>query len=85
MRARRGRRRGRGSARWRRLRLNAKESGPIGQLAQLKYFQLNVYGRSELTEGTRNGFHDVLVTVVAGRRRAGPLVEQVPNPQFTRV
>lgn len=32
-----------------------------------KYAQLNVYGRSELTEGTRNGLHDVQVTVVAGR------------------
>jgi len=33
----------------------------------LKYLQLNVYGRSELTEGTRNGFHDVQVTMVAAR------------------
>ena len=33
----------------------------------LRYLQLNVYGRSELTEGTRNGFHDVQVTMVAAR------------------
>jgi nucleoside-specific outer membrane channel protein Tsx len=32
-----------------------------------KYLQLNVYGRSELTEGARNGFHDVQVTLVAAR------------------
>lgn len=32
-----------------------------------RYAQLNVYGRSELTEGTRDGFRDVQVTVVAGR------------------
>jgi nucleoside-specific outer membrane channel protein Tsx len=33
----------------------------------LRYLQLNVYGRSELTKGTRNGFHDVQVTMVAAR------------------
>jgi nucleoside-specific outer membrane channel protein Tsx len=33
----------------------------------LRYLQLNVYGRSELTEGTRDGFHDVQVTLVAAR------------------
>jgi nucleoside-specific outer membrane channel protein Tsx len=33
----------------------------------LRYLQLNVYGRSELTDGTRNGFHDVQVTLVAAR------------------
>ena len=32
-----------------------------------RYAQLNVYGRSELTEGTRDGFRDVQVTVVAAR------------------
>jgi nucleoside-specific outer membrane channel protein Tsx len=32
-----------------------------------RYAQVNVYGRSELTEGTRNGFRDVQVTVVAAR------------------
>ncbi|HET7204543.1 MAG TPA: outer membrane protein OmpK [Steroidobacteraceae bacterium] len=47
--------------------LDVSESGPIGGLGQFKYLQLNVYGRSELTEGTRNGFHDVQVTMVAGR------------------
>lgn len=47
--------------------LNVRESGPIGRLGQFKYLQLNVYGRSELTEGARNGFHDVQVTMVAGR------------------
>jgi nucleoside-specific outer membrane channel protein Tsx len=49
------------------LDLNVRESGPIGRLGQFKYLQLNVYGRSELTEGTRNGFHDVQVTVAASR------------------
>jgi nucleoside-specific outer membrane channel protein Tsx len=33
----------------------------------LRYLQVNVYGRSELTEGTRHGFHDVQVTMVAAR------------------
>ena len=33
----------------------------------LRYLQLNVYGRSELTHGTRTGFHDVQVTLVAAR------------------
>jgi len=47
--------------------LNVRESGPLGRIGQFKYLQLNVYGRSELTEGTRTGFHDVQVTVVAGR------------------
>ena len=47
--------------------LNVRESGPIGGLGQFKYLQLNVYGRSELTEGTRTGFHDVQVTVAAAR------------------
>jgi len=32
-----------------------------------RYAQLNVYGRSELTEGTKDGFRDVQVTVVAAR------------------
>ena len=32
-----------------------------------RYAQLNVYGRSELTEGTRDGFRDVQVTMVAAR------------------
>ena len=32
-----------------------------------KYAQLNVYGRSELTEGTEDGFRDVQVTMVAAR------------------
>jgi nucleoside-specific outer membrane channel protein Tsx len=47
--------------------VNVSESGPIGWLGQFKYLQLNLYGRSELTEGTRNGIHDVQVTLVAGR------------------
>ena len=47
--------------------LNVRESGLIGRLGQFKYLQLNVFGRNELTEGTRNGFHDVQVTLVAGR------------------
>jgi nucleoside-specific outer membrane channel protein Tsx len=47
--------------------LNVRESGPLGRLGQFKYLQLNVYGRSELTEGTRTGFHDVQVTVAAAR------------------
>jgi len=47
--------------------LNVRQSSPIGRLGQFKYLQLNVYGRSELTEGTRSGFHDVQVTMVAGR------------------
>ena len=47
--------------------LNVREAGPIGRLGQFKYLQLNVFGRSELTEGARSGFHDVQVTVVAGR------------------
>ena len=49
------------------LDLSVRESGPIGRLGQFKYLQLNVYGRSELTEGTRTGFHDVQVTVAAAR------------------
>ena len=32
-----------------------------------RYAQVNVYGRRELTEGTRDGFRDVQVTVVAAR------------------
>jgi nucleoside-specific outer membrane channel protein Tsx len=32
-----------------------------------RYAQLNVYGRSELTEGTRDGFRDAQVTMVAAR------------------
>ena len=32
-----------------------------------RYAQLNVYGRSELTEGTEDGFRDVQITVVAAR------------------
>jgi nucleoside-specific outer membrane channel protein Tsx len=47
--------------------LAVRDSGPIGRLGQFKYLQLNVYGRSELTEGTRTGFHDVQVTVAAAR------------------
>jgi nucleoside-specific outer membrane channel protein Tsx len=47
--------------------LDVRESGPIGRFGHFKYLQLNVYGRSELTESTRNGFHDVQVTVAAGR------------------
>lgn len=42
------------------LDLNVGESG-------FRYAQVNVYGRSELTEGTRHGFRDVQVTVVAAR------------------
>jgi len=47
--------------------LGVRESGPIARLGQFKYLQLNVYGRSELTEGPSTGFHDVQVTLVAGR------------------
>jgi nucleoside-specific outer membrane channel protein Tsx len=47
--------------------LAVRDSGPIGWLGQFKYLQLNVYGRSELTEGVRTGFHDVQVTVAAAR------------------
>ena len=32
-----------------------------------RYAQINVYGRSELTEGTKDGFRDAQVTVVAAR------------------
>ena len=32
-----------------------------------RYAQVNVYGRSELTEGTRDGFRDAQVTMVAAR------------------
>jgi nucleoside-specific outer membrane channel protein Tsx len=35
--------------------------------AGFSYLQLNVYGRSELTEIHRTGFHDVQVTMVAAR------------------
>jgi nucleoside-specific outer membrane channel protein Tsx len=32
-----------------------------------RYLQLNLYGRSELTEGAKDGFRDVQVTMVAAR------------------
>jgi nucleoside-specific outer membrane channel protein Tsx len=35
--------------------------------AGFSYLQLNVYGRSELTEIHRTGFHDVQITMVAAR------------------
>jgi nucleoside-specific outer membrane channel protein Tsx len=38
----------------------------VGQ-SGFRYAQVNVYGRSELTEGTKDGFRDVQVTVVAAR------------------
>jgi nucleoside-specific outer membrane channel protein Tsx len=41
-----------------------------------RYAQLNVFGRSEMTEGTKDGFRDVQVTVVAARPFA------IGNAQF---
>ncbi|MDI9238587.1 outer membrane protein OmpK [Lysobacter sp. LF1] len=47
------------------LNLDVREAGFLGGLGRFNYVQVNFYGRSELTEGTRNGFHDMQVTMVA--------------------
>lgn len=45
--------------------LDVREAGLLGRLGKFNYVQLNFYGRNELTEGTRSGFHDMQVTMVA--------------------
>jgi len=45
--------------------LDLRENGFLGGLGKFNYVQLNFYGRAELTEGTRSGFRDMQVTMVA--------------------
>jgi len=45
--------------------LDLRENGFLGGLGKFNYVQLNLYGRAELTEGTRSGFRDMQVTMVA--------------------
>lgn len=45
--------------------LDVREAGVLGGLGKFNYVQLNLYGRNEMTEGTRNGFQDMQVTMVA--------------------
>jgi len=45
--------------------LDVREQGFLGALGKFNYVQLNFYGRAELTENTRGGFHDMQVTMVA--------------------
>lgn len=45
--------------------LDLRESGFLGGLGKFNYVQLNLYGRAEMTEGTRDGFRDMQVTMVA--------------------
>lgn len=45
--------------------LDVREAGILGGLGKFNYVQLNLYGRAELTEGARDGFHDMQVTMVA--------------------
>lgn len=47
------------------LDLDVREAGVLGGLGKFNYVQLNVYGRAEMTDGTRHGFHDMQVTMVA--------------------
>ena len=47
--------------------LDVREAGWLGPLGKFKYIQLNLYGRAELTEGARQGFHDMQVTMVAAK------------------
>lgn len=47
------------------LDLDVREAGLLGGLGKFNYVQLNFYGRAELTEGTRSGFRDMQVTMVA--------------------
>ena len=47
--------------------LDVREAGWLGPLGKFKYIQLNLYGRAELTEGTRHGFRDMQVTMVAAK------------------
>ncbi len=45
--------------------LDVREAGLLGGLGKFNYVQLNFYGRAEMTEGTRDGFRDMQVTMVA--------------------
>lgn len=47
--------------------LEIRETGLLGPLGKFKYIQFNVYGRAELTEGTRSGIRDAQITMVAAR------------------
>ncbi|HEY5804247.1 MAG TPA: outer membrane protein OmpK [Lysobacter sp.] len=47
------------------LNLDVRKEGLLGGLGKFNYVQLNFYGRAELTEGTRHGFHDMQVTLAA--------------------
>jgi len=47
------------------LNLEVRKAGPLGGLGKFNYVQLNVYGRSELIEGARHGFHDAQMTLAA--------------------
>lgn len=45
--------------------LDVRAAGILGGLGKFNYVQLNFYGRAEMTEGTKNGFQDMQVTMVA--------------------
>lgn len=47
------------------LDLDVREAGLLGHLGKFNYVQLNLYARSELTEGVDNGFHDAQLTMAA--------------------
>jgi nucleoside-specific outer membrane channel protein Tsx len=47
------------------LDLDVREAGILGGLGKFNFLQVNVYARSELTEGVDQGFNDAQVTVVA--------------------
>jgi nucleoside-specific outer membrane channel protein Tsx len=45
--------------------LDVREAGIFGGLGKFNFVQLNVYARSELTQGTDHGFNDAQITMVA--------------------
>ena len=47
--------------------LDVREDGALGPLGNFQFIQLNLYARSELTEGVEHGFEDMQVTMVAAR------------------
>lgn len=47
------------------LNLDVRKAGLLGGLGKFNYVQMNFYARRELTEGTRSGFNDMQVTMVA--------------------
>jgi nucleoside-specific outer membrane channel protein Tsx len=45
--------------------LDVRKAGLLGPLGKFNYIQLNIYGRSELTEGVETGFRDMQITMAA--------------------